>query len=216
MSMRAFAAAIRWFLKMVLAAAVLLSLGFVVFAASIKSNRIEAERTADGIVALTGGQARIDEAVRLLSTGKAKRMLITGVNPATTSEQLGRLVPSGGELFKCCIDLGREAEDTIGNAIETRDWLELHGYRSLIVVTSSYHMPRTLLELRRVLPEVVITPHAVEPRSFRSARWWADRDVLRLIAVEYVKYLSALARQLASRAGIPMEAGRAFLAVIFG
>jgi uncharacterized SAM-binding protein YcdF (DUF218 family) len=215
-TMIAFAAAIRWALRTVLLAVLLLAAGFVVFAVSIKSDRIEANGMADGIVALTGGHARIDEAVRLLSSGKAKRMLITGVNPATTSEQLSRLVPSGGELFKCCIDLGREAEDTIGNAIETRDWTELHGFKSLIVVTSSYHMPRTLLELRRVLPTVEITPHAVEPNSLRSPRWWADRHVLRLMAIEYVKYLSALARQLASRVGVPMEAGRAFFAAVLG
>lgn len=206
--MRILGIAIRWVIRMSLLIAILLGIGFVLFTVTVKANRTAGDGMSDGIVALTGGKARIGEAVRLLSNGKAKRMLITGVYPATTSEQLERLVPAGANLFSCCIELGRKAEDTAGNATETRDWAELHEFKSLIVVTSSYHMPRALLELRHALPEVEITPHAVEPASFRSPRWWADRDVLRLIGIEYAKFVSALVRQLADRVGLPVHAAR--------
>ena len=186
--------------------AALLALGFFVFAGSMGPDRLPEGRGADGIVALTGGKARIGEAVKLLSDGRAKRMLITGVNPTTTSEQLRRLVPGSGELFECCIDLGRKAEDTIGNAMETRDWMALHSFKSLIVVTSSYHMPRALLELRRTVSSADIIPHAVVPGSFRDARWWTNANALKLIFSEYVKYLSALARPFAALAGIRLQA----------
>ena len=180
---------IRWIIRAGVLMGILFAAGFVIFAGMTSPDHAPDGKNADGIVALTGGKARIGEAVKLLSFGRGKRMLITGVNPKTTSEQLELLLPQGRELFKCCIDLGRRAEDTTGNAVETRDWVDLHQFKSLIVVTSSYHMPRTLVELARFIPDAEIVPHAVVPRSFQTSTWWSDRDVLRLLFSEYVKYL---------------------------
>jgi len=212
--MSALFASLRLLFRTAFIACLLLVVGFVAFAVSVKSSDQADGSKADGIVALTGGKARIGEAVRLLAKGNAKRMLITGVNPATTKEQLVPLVPEGGELFGCCIDLGREAEDTTGNAVETREWADTHGYKSLIVVTSSYHMPRTLLELRHVMPHLLLIPHAVEPDSFRSEKWWSDRDVMRLMVSEYVKYLTGLVRNFAGQMGLPVDAGRDMIGAI--
>ena len=205
---------LRLLFRLAFFACMVLVVGFVAFAASVKTGSHAGDRKADGIVALTGGKARISEAARLLAKGSAKRMLITGVNPTTTKEQLMPLVPEGNELFDCCIDLGREAENTTGNAVETREWADMHGYTSLIVVTSSYHMPRSLLELRHVMPHLVLIPHAVEPDSFRSEKWWSDRDVMRLMVSEYVKYLTGLARNFAGQMGIPLDAGRAVIGAV--
>ncbi len=183
-------------------AALLVVAGFFFFISLMEPTQVPDGRSADAIVALTGGKARIGEAVRLLADGKAKRMLITGVNPSTRASELEKLLPQGRELFKCCIDLGRQAQNTAGNAVETGNWAKENGVKSLIVVTSSYHMPRALAELARVLPGAEIIPHAVEPSSFASSRWWRDRSVLQLIVSEYLKYITALARLYASRAGI--------------
>lgn len=204
--MRLLITTIRWIIRAGVLSCILFAAGFVVFASMTSPDHVPDGKNADGIVALTGGKARIGEAVKLLSVGRGKRMLITGVNPKTTSEQLELLLPQGRELFKCCIDLGRQAEDTTGNAIETRNWVNLHQFKSLIVVTSSYHMPRTLVELARFIPDAEIVPHAVVPRSFQTSAWWSDRDVLRLLFSEYVKFLPALARLLASHAGIDNQA----------
>jgi uncharacterized SAM-binding protein YcdF (DUF218 family) len=56
-------------------------------------------------------------------------------------------------LFVCCVDLGYDAIDTVGNALETAKWVRAHNYRRVLVVTSNYHMPRSLLELHRIDPE---------------------------------------------------------------
>ena len=207
--MKTLAASLRWIARLVLLGIFALAVGFFIFAESINNDRLPNGRNADGIVALTGGKARIGEAVRLLADGRAQRMLITGVNPKTTAEQIEALVPQSGRLFDCCIDLGREAEDTTGNAIEARDWIVLHQFSSVILVTSSYHMPRSLLELKRYIPETEIIPHSVEPSSFRKSRWWSNANVTRLIFSEYVKYLSALARPYAAIAGIQLSAKNA-------
>ena len=177
------------------AAAVLLAVaGFLLFVGATGPSRLPGGVKADGIVALTGGKARIGEAVKLLGAGRAKRMLITGVNPTTTSQQLSRLVPNGRNLFNCCIDLGRQAEDTTGNALETRKWVRLHNFKSIIVVTSSYHMPRTLVEFERAMPGVAFTPFAVASANLKMDAWWAYPGTLRLLFSEYVKYIRALSR----------------------
>ncbi len=193
---------VKWIATAFALALLLTAAGFLVFVAATGPQRLPAAARADGIVALTGGKARIGEAVRLLSEGRAKRMLISGVHPTTTSGQLSRLVPNGRKLFTCCIDLGRQAEDTTGNALETSNWVELHEFTSIIVVTSSYHMPRTRIELELVLPDTVIFPHSVEPRNFRTLNWWTDADVLRRMTLEYVKLLRALGRLAVSYIGI--------------
>lgn len=172
----------------------LLAIGFIVFASSIERVQNGRDVKADGIVVLTGGEARIDQAVKLLSEGRAKRLLISGVHPSTTSGQLQRRYPKAGPLFRCCIDLDKQALNTTGNAAETRAWARRQKFNSLIVVTSSYHMPRTLLELRRVMPSVKLIPYAVVPRKMNMANWWTDAETTRRLFLEYVKLIPALAR----------------------
>ena len=172
----------------------LLTIGFILFASSIERGQSRHDAKADGIVVLTGGEARIDRAVNLLSEGRAKRLLISGVHPSTTSSQLRRRYPKAAALFQCCIDLDKQALNTTGNAAETQAWAQRLHFNSLIVVTSSYHMPRTLLELRRAMPNVELIPYAVVPRNMNIANWWTDSETARLLFVEYVKLIPALAR----------------------
>ena len=97
---------------------------------------------ADGIVALTGAASvRIEAAVQLLEDGKAQRLLVSGVNPDVTRPELQAVAHDFGRAFNCCVDLGFHAANTQGNARETANWVGYHHYRSLIVVTSDYHIP---------------------------------------------------------------------------
>jgi uncharacterized SAM-binding protein YcdF (DUF218 family) len=168
--------------------------GFVLFSFVIVDGRSGYVDEADAIVVLTGGEARIPEAVRLLGEGKGRRLLISGVNPATKRGELARLAPNSKKLFRCCIDVGHEARDTPGNADETRQWVRDRGFKSLIVVTASYHMPRSLAELRRALPDTRLIPYAVNPSNVHIDEWWAHRGTLRLLVSEYVKFVPAFLR----------------------
>ena len=128
---------------------------------------------ADAIVALTGPSAeRVNAAIRLLEQGKGERVLISGVNREVRRRELRELVPGSSRLFNCCVDLGFEAEDTVGNAQEIAAWARAKGYDHLIVVTSDYHMPRSLVEIRGQLPGVKLIPYAVSTPSLDNARWW--------------------------------------------
>jgi uncharacterized SAM-binding protein YcdF (DUF218 family) len=185
--------------KLAVVMAMVFGIGFLVFADCIDDEPAEVLGNAEGIVALTGGEARIAAAIGLLSNGHGKRLLISGVNPSTTREQLSRLNPKSEMQFRCCIDLDWNALDTIGNAEETAAWVRRRGFKSLIVVTSSYHMPRSLIELRRELPDVTLIPYPVKPRSFEKGEWWTHPAGLRLLLSEYIKMFPALAHFAASR-----------------
>lgn len=146
---------------------------------------------ADGIVVLTGGRQRIDQAVRLLDEGAAKRLLISGVNPATTGQQIQLLTSAEPALFECCVDIGHDAIDTRGNANEAALWVREHGYENVIVVTSNYHMPRSLMELQRVDNETHFIPYPVANRQYGGLDWLRDPMVLNVLASEYGKFIIA-------------------------
>ena len=176
-------------------AAVVIAGGFVVFAMTLARQEPSLNVMAEGIVAFTGGSDRVIDAAAILARGQAQRLLITGVHRTTRSSVLARLLPVSREMFNCCVDLGYEAKDTAGNARETRLWAQAHHLtRSLIVVTSNYHMPRALLELSAVLPGVDLYPFPVVSEHVDVSDWAKDPRVARLVGGEYVKYLRALIR----------------------
>lgn len=176
--------------KLLAGVVVLYALGFLVFAGSLP-HRPEKVAHADGIVALTGGDARLDTAVSLLEHGAGKRLLITGVHPAITKPEIKQLA-HGGRKFDCCADLDFAAEDTRGNAAEAAGWVKAHRYKSLILVTANYHMPRSLAEFSADMPGVRLEPYPVEPEGVDFAAWWRDARTIRLLQVEYVKYLASM------------------------
>ncbi len=168
--------------------------GFLYFADSVASLQPPAEPKADAIVVLTGGFQRIDQAVELLKGGAGKRLLISGVHPSTTGGQIRRNTQSSADLFKCCVDIGHDAIDTIGNANETANWIRDNGYRSILVVTNNYHMPRSLLELRRANPGIEFIAYPVVNSDLKSTNWLHNPMVLKTILSEYVKLTIASVR----------------------
>ena len=179
-----------WLLPVVALALVWL-IGFIRFAAALPSVPPVPPPRADAIVALTGGADRLAVAMSLLNAGQAQRLLITGVNPQTTREDLKRRVDDSANRFDCCVDLDRAALNTAGNAAEAKRWVRSHGYRSLIVVTAQYHMPRALRELQYVLPDVELSGYPVFPSTVRS--WW-DIGTLQLLVGEYTKSMMSRTR----------------------
>ena len=155
---------------------------------------------ADGIVALTGPSAeRINAAVRLLEQGKGQRLLVSGVNREVRREELRALTPGPNRLFDCCVDLGFDAEDTLGNAQEIAAWAEAKDFDSLIVVTSDYHMPRALLEIRGLMRDAELIPYPVETPSLDTEDWWRSGQGMRRMTLEYSKYLVVLVREAVLR-----------------
>lgn len=184
----------------------LVAFGFVLFANAVMREPEVQNVEADGIVVLTGGQTRIQEAARLLEEKRGQRLLISGVNQKIGRASLIKISGLDEQTFNCCVDLGYEALNTIGNADETRRWAESLGYDRLIVVTSSYHMPRSLAELAREMPNIELVPHPVAPDILRRKVWWLDATATRVLAAEYVKFLPAAVRLVVARGMSPWQA----------
>ena len=177
--------------KLVVLCGIALVLGFMAFLWRLPGEEVALDRNADGIVVLTGGTSRITDALELLAAGRGKRLLITGVNPGTTTSDIALKVANYGHILACCVDLDYSAINTLGNAVEARRWAIDRGFHSLIIVTSAYHMPRALAEIAHQLPDVALIPFPVVSDRLRIEPWWSNVATTRLVISEYFKYLFA-------------------------
>jgi uncharacterized SAM-binding protein YcdF (DUF218 family) len=181
----------------------LLALGFVQFAREVYALRPpKPVPRVDAIVSLTGGSLqRLRTGVQLLEAGRGARLLISGVYPRATDADIAKAVQIDPDLLACCVDLGRQASDTIGNAAETAQWVQTHGYRRILLVTEDYHMPRSLLELRLAMPEVEVIAFPVASRLTEPSLWRNDPKIAGRLALEYGKLLVIQARELVLQSG---------------
>lgn len=177
--------------------------GFLYFANTVGAMVPPEAIKADGIVVLTGGSQRLKLALDLLGRGMGKRLLISGVHQDTTPQQLRRLTRSSKDIFSCCVDIGYEALDTIGNAQETVGWISQHGYRRVLVVTNNYHMPRSLIELRRADPQTEFIAYPVINSNLKTRNWLADPNTLRILISEYVKIIATSLRGMTGLSNFP-------------
>ena len=179
--------------------------GLVVFASCLRDTQTRPTRQADGIVVLTGGSSRVSDAMELLAAGYGKRLLISGVHPTSTASDISRSLQESQAWFNCCVDLDHSAVSTRSNASETRRWAHERGFKSLIVVTSNYHMPRAIVELSHAMPDTSLVPYAVVGDKWREEPWYEGGPTLRLVLSEYVKYVAAKLRVHLDDLGIDLN-----------
>jgi uncharacterized SAM-binding protein YcdF (DUF218 family) len=179
--------------------------GFVAFLSQLRDTEAAPDHKADGIVVLTGGASRVSDAMELLAAGYGKRLLISGVHPSSAASDISRTLPEGQTYFNCCVDLDRSAVNTRSNAAETRRWAYERGFKSLIVVTSNYHMPRAIVELSHAMPDIELIPYAVVGDKWREDPWYEGGPTLRLVLSEYVKYVAAKLRVHLADLGIELN-----------
>jgi uncharacterized SAM-binding protein YcdF (DUF218 family) len=171
-----------------------LLIGFFGFVQSLDRTEPRLLPKGDGIVALTGGPDRIPDAVGWLAQGHGERLLISGVGTQVSLDQLAQTSPRLRGWLACCIDLDRQARNTVGNAEETRRWALARGYRSLVVVTSSYHMPRAMVELQRSMPDMHLIAAPVVTERLQGLQYWRDPSLLKILGQEYAKFIVAYVR----------------------
>jgi uncharacterized SAM-binding protein YcdF (DUF218 family) len=182
-------------IKLAVLGGIALVLGFFVFVGLLLPDQeVALDQKADGIVVLTGGTSRVADALELLASGRGKRLLITGVNNGTTTTDIARQTVDYNKWLACCVDLDYEALNTVGNAVQARRWALEHNFKSLIVVTSAYHMPRALAEIAHQLPDATLIPYPVVSDRLRIEPWWSNGATARLVLSEYLKYLFAKLR----------------------
>lgn len=165
--------------------------GLVWFVERIPERVDDTTTPTDAIVVLTGAGGRLASGLELLSAGKAQRLFVSGVYRGVDVATLLEVSKRSPEELSCCIEIGHSADNTLGNAAETAAWMSRHGYRSLRIVTSNWHMPRSLLEFREAMPDVALIAHPVFNPEVKLERWWAWPGTTDLILREYTKYLFA-------------------------
>jgi uncharacterized SAM-binding protein YcdF (DUF218 family) len=187
---------LRILVVVVILVALVWSVGFLRFVESVaRADKTDTSR-ADAIVVLTGGAKRLGAGFRLLSQGRAERLFVSGVNAKVQPGDLHALAVKHQESIpqeapQCCVDLGFQAQDTRGNAIEIANWARAQGAKSVLMVTSNYHMPRALAEVKNMLPDVEIRPYAVVADTVMLDSWWRWPGSLQLLIGEYHKLILA-------------------------
>ena len=175
---------------LVLAAVMMWLGGFVWFVRSLQQTVVPSSQATQGIVVLTGGPNRIKDAVALLEAGLGERLLISGVNQAVAPEELRRVLNISATTYACCIDLGKSALNTEDNAIEAAEWARLRHYHSLRVVTARDHMPRSMVEFHRVMPDLTLVANPI----LAGGNGAGEETSWPRLALEYSKYLVSLLR----------------------
>lgn len=188
---------------LLVALALIWVIGLWQFAADMPREIADPDQATDAIVVLTGGSLRIESGLKLLADGKAKKLFISGVYRGVDVSELLHVSRQSPDAVACCIVLGHAADNTVGNARETAQWMASEGFHSLRLVTASYHMPRSMLEFSRAMPDKEIVPNPVFPEALQERPWWRSRSGLLLIASEYTKYLAALVRPLVPLSLLP-------------
>ena len=174
--------------------------GLFHFADSIPKSIEDPTRHTNAIVVLTGGSGRLEEGLNLLELNMAERLFVSGVYQGVDVKTLIRMFEHNprhqglSHLLETRVSIGM-ANNTLGNATETADWIAGKGIRSMRLVTAAYHMPRSLLEFKHVMPNVQIITHPVFPAHVKVDEWWAWSGTAELIAGEYNKSLFARLRQ---------------------
>lgn len=179
----------RFLAAAVLAGLVLWTAGLAWFATLVPRAVADPDSRTDAIVVLTGGPERVRQGLELLRAGMAGKLFISGVYEGVDVAKILSVSGEGSEDLACCIELGHDAIDTVGNARETAAWAGVGNYRSLRLVTSDYHMPRSLAVFRRAMPHIELIAHPVFSDTVRMESWWLSPGTAGLLASEFNKFL---------------------------
>lgn len=192
----------RFFSKLLISSILLLTLwfaGFIAFLYQVPFTPANNVVVADAVIVLTGGRGRVDLGLKRLSTQKATRLFISGVNADASPQEIlnearkriaNEVKPPEGAK----VEIGYEATSTIGNAEEVAKWIGKNHIASIRLVTANYHMPRSLLEFRAQLPDLQILPDPVIPEGFSRSQWWKSRYAASMLMIEYHKTIASYLR----------------------
>ncbi|MBS0185140.1 MAG: YdcF family protein [Proteobacteria bacterium] len=164
----------------------------------------------DLLVVLTGGKGRIIKGLSLINEDAATHLFISGVEKNVTGPDiLLEATKKSASSLNIPVDLskmqlGHHAKNTHENAQEVALWIKHQNMlnhlknqaplKSIRLVTSIYHMPRSLLEFKRALPNITFVPHPVFSSLFHGIYWWKTLPALKLSFSEYIKYNLAIFR----------------------
>ena len=145
-------------------------------------------KNRDAIVVLAGGRGRLPGALALFLKTQSHWLLISGVGEATSIESIFSKRDLQGVDYNRVI-LERESKSTLENAEYALNILLEKRVRSVVLVTSNYHMKRALYIFQNIFPEnIEIISYAIESDNFMLKNWWKTATGLKFLLSEFIKY----------------------------
>ena len=138
-------------------------------------------KSYDAAIVLTGDKYRINKGLELIKENIVNKLLISGVNKDINKNQIEKQYINFKELFNCCIEIENKSRNTFENARESYLWMKNNNFKSLIIISSRYHLPRTKLEFSRFIKE--------ENIFFLSSDNFLKNISFKKLFIEYIKYI---------------------------
>ena len=153
--------------------------GFVVFVQNLpkEESSFSADDT-DGLIVFTGGSNRIETALNFLEKGYGKPILISGVHPDVTKHTLLKDIDPKHAPF---VTIDYKSLSTKENVQTTKEWTTKHHLKHIGIITSYYHIPRSLFYLKEYGLENTVSIYPVFP----------EKMPMSFMFREYSKYILA-------------------------
>ncbi|MBI5235042.1 MAG: YdcF family protein [Deltaproteobacteria bacterium] len=180
------------FIYPLLAAVILSIAGFLYLLADYAASGPEsgasvAAGRADAIVVLTGGRGRAEEGIKLLRSGAGDILILSGVDRAASVDSIFAASKLSAEI-RGRIILEKNSTSTHLNAVEVGKLMNERGLKSMVLVTSGYHLKRARTIFDRVMPsDVSIIYRRVATPNYDENDIW-NLDALLLTSSEFLKY----------------------------
>lgn len=176
---------IKAFLTLCVIGLVVIAALFIDFTYKTFSYRQNTQK-ADAIVVLTGGKGRVEEGIRLFRESRAEFLFFVGVDPSVRKSDLYR--PRSGDPSADNVFLEKSSRNTLENSIFGRDVIVRSGVRSVLLITSRYHLKRASILFRHSLPKnITIIPYPVDTVNLKES-WWSHGGSFQLLFREFYKY----------------------------
>ncbi len=176
---------IKAFLTLCIIGLVVITVLFIDFTYKTFSYRQNSQK-ADAIVVLAGGKGRVEEGIRLFRNSRADYLIFVGVDPSVRKSDLYR--PKPGDPSADNVILEKTSRNTLENSLYGRDVIVRSGVRSVLLITSRYHLKRASILFRNSLPkDITIIPYPVDSVNLKES-WWNHGGSFQLLFREFYKY----------------------------
>ncbi len=172
-------------LFIVLLLVIFLCIGFIKFYLSIKNYKDEGNINIQGIAVLTGGKGRIAEGIKIFREHPESYLIISGVDKSVETEEIIPL----DFLKNPRVFIDKNSETTLDNAKEIIAWSYKNKIQDILIVTSDYHMPRSLLVLFKKGKGLNFYANPITSSIYFKKNLFRDSKLLQFLLVEYFKYL---------------------------
>ncbi len=162
-------------------------IGFIYFFYDF-TNKMHVEfsniKAIDAVVVLAGDVGRIQKAINVFTEMRAQYLLISGVGKKF---QIEKYAPNQKKNPNVIIE--NTSTSTVENAIECEKLLRQFSVRNILLVTSDYHMYRSLYIFKKILPkDLTIYPYSVENVRFSMDSWYSNLMNFIIVFKEFIKY----------------------------